>query len=109
MDRLSDLLPGASPHLPAGKKWSVCSIITQMPRTWQMKRPALLLFVLLLTGGCFNRDIRVSAYAPRRDDTQAHREATTSVDCIGCHSIEGLRSHQSDDNCLRCHKINKGY
>ncbi len=65
----------------------------------------LALLIILLTQGCVDR---IPLYSPRQTDTAAHREATTSKECLDCHDLNQRASHDPDDDCLKCHKISKG-
>jgi len=69
-----------------------------------MKKYSLLLLTLLLVS-C---TMRMAVYAPHRSDNDDHRKATTNVACLDCHDVVGKREHQTDDNCMRCHRIVKG-
>jgi hypothetical protein len=35
--------------------------------------------------------------------------AKTPQDCLGCHDVSGIRKHDEDKNCLRCHRLNEVY
>jgi|GEM_PF-1850241 hypothetical protein len=51
----------------------------------------------------------IPVYAPRRDNNEYHRLATTPQDCLGCHDVSGIRKHDETKNCLRCHRLNEVY
>lgn len=67
-----------------------------------MKRVAVLILSAGLLAGCVHR---INIYSPRRPNTEAHREAKTPSDCLGCHEVKGIRYHSVKDDCLRCHAI----
>lgn len=71
-----------------------------------MKRAFGVLAVLALLLGC---SPLVPVYAPRRDNTDFHREATSKEDCLGCHDVSKIRKHDPKLDCLRCHRINGMY
>lgn len=63
--------------------------------------------LLALLAGCITR---TALYAPRRDNTEAHRAAESTADCLGCHATGDLPPHHSAKNdCFRCHKLCKEY
>lgn len=68
-----------------------------------MKKLLLVLLVLVL-GSC---TVRMGAFAPRRPDIPEH-QGVTNEDCQGCHDLSALPDHDADDDCLRCHHIQKG-
>lgn len=70
-----------------------------------MKQIAIVTLALVglgMVAGCVNR---INIYSPRRSNTEAHREARTAADCLDCHDVKGIRYHDEDDDCLRCHAI----
>jgi len=69
-----------------------------------MRHLAILLAALLLAA-CVER---VAVYSPRRSDTEAHRQAKSVSDCLGCHSIKDRPHHSTEDDCFRCHKLCRG-
>jgi len=69
-----------------------------------MKWITLIVLGVVLVG-CVTR---IPAYAPRRTNTEAHRNAVPPGDCLGCHDLAIRNDHQPDDNCLKCHPLCKG-
>jgi len=67
-----------------------------------MKQTACLLLLAMTIAGCVSR---ISPFSPRRPNTEAHRQATSNADCIGCHDISKLPHHAKSDDCMLCHKI----
>ena len=61
-----------------------------------MKHVALLLAALTLAA-CVHR---VNVYSPRRSDTEAHRNAKSVSDCLGCHEVENRPYHSIKDDCF---------
>ena len=70
-----------------------------------MNRAVALLLVLLTVAGCVHR---VAVYSPRRSDTEAHRNAKSVSDCLGCHDVSQRRHHSIEDDCFSCHKLCRG-
>jgi len=70
-----------------------------------MKQTACLLLLALTITGCV---ARITPFSPRRTNTEAHRQASTNRDCLGCHNVAGQRHHQPDDDCILCHKLAYG-
>jgi PBP1b-binding outer membrane lipoprotein LpoB len=66
----------------------------------------MVLCLALILTACVTR---TAPFSPHRTNTEAHQQAQTNQDCIGCHSIAEISSkHKSTDDCLRCHRIVQG-
>ena len=71
-----------------------------------MKSVLVTLAILITFLGC---SPLIPVYAPRRDNTDFHREATNKQDCLNCHDVAKIRKHDPERDCLRCHLINEVY
>jgi PBP1b-binding outer membrane lipoprotein LpoB len=66
----------------------------------------MVLCLALILSACVTR---MAPFSPHRTNTEAHQQAQTNQDCIGCHVITEVgNKHKSTDDCLRCHRIVQG-
>lgn len=70
-----------------------------------MKNWTMVAAVLCVTAGCVGR---VALYAPRLTPSEEHREATDNRACRECHDPSERPSHDSSDDCRRCHTLARG-
>ena len=68
--------------------------------------PGIALCLVIVLSACVTR---MAPFSPHRTNTEAHRQAQTNQDCIGCHAVAEIgKQHQASDDCLRCHRIVQG-
>ena len=60
-----------------------------------MRKNVIILIFFISLIGC---SIRVALYAPRRDDTEEHREAKNNSECLDCHDIKDKAQHTKKDD-----------
>ncbi len=70
-----------------------------------MKKTTFFLLLAVTITGCVER---ITAFSPRRTNTEAHRQADSNRDCLSCHNVAEQRHHQPGDDCLNCHKLAYG-
>lgn len=74
-----------------------------------MKKLVLLLLLVVLLTGLASCARRMAPFSPHRSTTDAHLAAVTNQACLECHPHAELGpSHQTGDDCLRCHRILQG-
>ena len=61
--------------------------------------------VLLVMSGCPSR---VPLYSPHMPDTENHQQAVKQKNCLECHHVGKLKYHKQDDECTKCHRIQRG-
>lgn len=71
-----------------------------------MKKILLLFIAALIIAAACSR--RVPLYAPRRHNTQEHRGAMETADCLRCHDVVKKKRHSESDNCISCHRLCEG-
>ena len=68
-----------------------------------MKKIFVMIMLLSLFWGC---TMRIPSYSPRRNDTEAHRQASSKKECLDCHDVKEKKDHnEEEDNCFKCHKL----
>jgi DNA replication protein DnaC len=41
-------------------------------------------------------------------DTEKHQQAVKQKNCLECHDIGKLKYHKQEDECTKCHRIQRG-